>query len=70
LITWEVLKCGGGEGLRVQRTENVINVQVSRKVKDERHPTYNKKRSNADWIGHILRRNCLQNTSLKERQKK
>jgi hypothetical protein len=25
----------------------------------EEYPTYNKKRRKANWIGHILRRNCL-----------
>jgi hypothetical protein len=30
------------------------------------YPAYNKKRE-ANWIGHILRRNCILNTLLKER---
>jgi hypothetical protein len=38
-------------------TEQVKNAEVLHTVKQE-HPTHIKKRK-TNWIGHILRRNCL-----------
>ena len=53
------MKYGGGEGRKEQRDEQVRNVEVLRIVKEERHIPHTVKISNADWIGHILRMNCL-----------
>jgi hypothetical protein len=33
--------------------------EVSHRVKEERNILHTVKRREADWIGHILRRNCL-----------
>jgi hypothetical protein len=51
LTIWEVLKCGGGKGLRDQRNEHMINVEVSRIVKEERRilHTIKKKECQLDW---------------------
>jgi hypothetical protein len=56
--TWEVLKCGVGEGWR-------RSAEVLHRVKTERDMLLKIKRWKANWIGYILRRNCLLNTSLK-----
>jgi hypothetical protein len=40
-------------------TERVKNVQVLRRVKEECNILRTMKRTKANWIGHILRRNCL-----------
>jgi hypothetical protein len=39
----------------------VRNEEVLHRVKDERNIIHTIKRRKADWIGHILRRNCLLN---------
>jgi len=55
--TWKVLKCGAGEGWRsvVQITWKMKKYYIgSLRVE---YPIYNKKKAN--WIVHILGRNCL-----------
>jgi hypothetical protein len=37
----------------------VRNEEVLHRVKEERNILYTIKRRKANWIGHILRRNCL-----------
>jgi hypothetical protein len=37
----------------------VRNEEVLQTVKEERNILHTMKRKNANWIGHILRRNCL-----------
>jgi hypothetical protein len=37
----------------------VRNVEVLRRVKEERNIIHTIKRRKANWIGHILRKNCL-----------
>jgi hypothetical protein len=37
----------------------VRNEEVLHRVKEERNILHTIKRRNANWIGHILRRNCL-----------
>jgi hypothetical protein len=37
----------------------VKNEEVLQRVKEERNILHNIKRRKANWIGHILRRNCL-----------
>jgi hypothetical protein len=37
----------------------VINEEVLHRVKEERNILHTIKRTRANWIGHILRRNCL-----------
>jgi hypothetical protein len=40
-------------------TDRVRNEEVLHRVKEERNIVHTKKRRKANWIGHILRRNCL-----------
>jgi hypothetical protein len=40
-------------------TDRVRNEEVLQRVKEERNILQTIKRRNANWIGHILRRNCL-----------
>jgi hypothetical protein len=37
----------------------VRNVEILRRVREERNILHKIKRRKANWIGHILRRNCL-----------
>jgi hypothetical protein len=54
----QVLKCGGGEGLeKISWTDRVRN-KVLQGVKEERNTLDTAKRMKANWIGHILHRNC------------
>jgi hypothetical protein len=47
-------------------TDRVRNEEVLQRVKKERNMLQTIRRK-ANWIGHILRRNCLLNTLLKKR---
>jgi hypothetical protein len=40
-------------------TDRVRNEEVLHRVKEERHILHTVKRRKANWIGHILRRNCF-----------
>ena len=40
-------------------SDRVKNVEVSQRVKEERNIVHGTVRRKANWIGHILRRNCL-----------
>jgi hypothetical protein len=40
-------------------TDRVQNKEVLKRVKEERNFLHTVKQRNANWIGHILRRNCL-----------
>jgi hypothetical protein len=53
--TWKVLKCGAGEGW----TDDVINEEVLLRVKEQRNILHEIRKRKANWIRHILRRNCL-----------
>jgi hypothetical protein len=48
------LKCGAGEEWRSVRNEVVLH-----RVKEEKNILHTIKRRKANWIGHILCRNCL-----------
>jgi hypothetical protein len=39
--------------------DRVRNEEVLRRVKEKRNVIHTTKRRKANWIGHILRRNCL-----------
>jgi hypothetical protein len=43
------------------------NEEVLHSVKEERNILHRIKRRNANWTGHILRRNCLIKHVIKER---
>ena len=45
-------------------------VKVLRRVQEDRNILQTIKRSEANWIGHILLSKCLLNTLLKERKRK
>jgi len=40
-------------------TDRVRNEEVLHRVKEERNILHTAKRRKANWIGHILHRNCL-----------
>ena len=40
-------------------TDHVRNEEVLQRVKEERNILHTIKRRKTNWIGHILRRNCL-----------
>jgi len=44
---------------KVSWTDCVRKEEVLQKVKEERNILQTMKRRKANWIGHILRRNCL-----------
>jgi hypothetical protein len=44
---------------KISWTDRVRNEEVLRRVKEERNILHTVKRRKANWIGHILRRNCL-----------
>jgi hypothetical protein len=44
---------------KISWTDRVNNEAVLRRVKEERNILHTIRRRNANWIGHILRRNCL-----------
>jgi len=57
--TWKGLKCGAGEGWR--RSVGPILWEMKKcYIESERreYPAYSKRRT-VNWIGHVLRRNCL-----------
>ena len=44
---------------KISWTDRVRNEEVSQRFKEERSVLYTIKSRKSDWIGHILRRNCL-----------
>jgi hypothetical protein len=44
---------------KISWTDRVRNEEVSNRVKEERNIVHTIKRRKPNWIGHILRRNCL-----------
>jgi hypothetical protein len=44
---------------KISWTDLVRNEEVSHRVKEGRNIVHTIKRRKANWIGHILRRNCL-----------
>jgi hypothetical protein len=44
---------------QISLTDCVRNEEVLQRVKEERNILHTIKISKANWIGHILRRNCL-----------
>jgi hypothetical protein len=44
---------------KISWTDRVRNEEVLHRVKEGRNIVHTMKRSKANWIGHILRRNCL-----------
>jgi hypothetical protein len=44
---------------KIGRTDHVRNEEALLKVKEQRNAVHGISKRNANWIGHILRRNCL-----------
>jgi hypothetical protein len=44
---------------KIRWTDRVRNEEVLHRVKEERNIIHEMKRRKANWIGHILCRNCL-----------
>jgi hypothetical protein len=44
---------------KISWTDRLRNEEVLHRVKEERNIVHTIKRRKANWIGHILRRNCL-----------
>jgi hypothetical protein len=45
--------------MKISWTDNVRNGEVLLRVKDQRSILHEIRKRKANWIGHILRRNCL-----------
>jgi hypothetical protein len=45
--------------MEISLTDRVRNEEALRRVKEERNILYTVNRRKANWIGHILHRNCL-----------
>jgi hypothetical protein len=52
---------------KISWTDRVINEDVLHRVKEERNIVHTIKRRKANWIGHILRRNCLLKHVIEEK---
>jgi replicative superfamily II helicase len=52
---------------KISWTNHVRNEEVLHRVKEERNILRTIKRRKADWIGHILRRNCLLKHVIEEK---
>jgi len=58
--TWKVLKCGAGDGWR--RSVGLIMWEMKKcylRVNEQRNILHEIRKQKANWIGHILCRNCL-----------
>jgi hypothetical protein len=44
---------------KISWPDRVKNEEVLRGVNEQRNIVYTAKRKKANWIGHVLRRNCL-----------
>jgi hypothetical protein len=54
------LKCGAGGGsLKISWIDYVRNKDVLLRVKEQRNILHKIRKRKANWIGHILRLNCL-----------
>jgi hypothetical protein len=52
---------------KVSWTDRVKNEEVLHRVKEDRNIVHTIKRRKANWIGHILRRNCLLKHVIEEK---
>jgi hypothetical protein len=58
--TWKGLKCGAGEGWRTSVGQIMWEMEMCYLRVNERINIVHKiRKRNANWVGHILRRNCL-----------
>jgi len=68
LESFEMLYWRGTE--KINWTDRVRNEEVLHVEKKEGNILHTIKRSGANWIGHILRRNCLLTTLLRKHRRK
>jgi hypothetical protein len=52
---------------KISWTDHVRNEEVLLRVKEQMNNLHEIRKRKANWIGHILRRNCLYSGLLKER---
>jgi hypothetical protein len=52
---------------KIRWTDRVRNEEVLHRVKDEENIKHTRKRRNYNWIGHILRRNCILKHVIEEK---
>ena len=52
---------------KISWTDHVRNEEVLLRVSEQRNILHEIRKRKANWVGHILRRNCLLNKLLKER---
>jgi replicative superfamily II helicase len=52
---------------KISWTDNMRNEEILQRVKEERNILQTIKRMKANWIGHILHRNCLIKHTSKEK---
>jgi hypothetical protein len=58
--TWKIVKCGAGKRMEKSSwTDHVKNEEVLHRVKEERNTLRTITRRKANWIGHILLKNCF-----------
>ena len=57
--TWKVLKCGAGEGWRRSVGSIMWEMKKCIRVNEQRNILHEIRKRKDNWIGHILRRNCL-----------
>jgi hypothetical protein len=64
------LKCGTGEGWeRISWTKHVRNEEVLLRVKEQRNILHEISKRKVNWVGYILRRNCLLQQVIEEKIK-
>jgi hypothetical protein len=67
-LIYTLLKCGAGEQRRSVGSI-VWEMKFYTRVKEDRNILHTIKRRKANWIGHILRRNCLLKHVIEEKLK-
>ena len=54
---------------KISWTDHVRNEEVLLRVNEQRNILHEIRKRKANWIGHILRRNCLGKTSYRRKYK-
>jgi hypothetical protein len=54
--------------VKISWTDRVRNGEVLLRVSEERNIIHTVKRNKANWIGHVLRRNCLLKHVIEEKK--
>jgi hypothetical protein len=64
-LYYEYLKCCWRRMEKISWTDHVRNWDVLLRVKEQRNILHEMHKQKANWIGHILRRNCLLQSVIK-----